>query len=164
MKKVAYADLQPGMIIAEAINSLNGKQILFPKGITLTNKAIHNIKNWDIPYVMVMEDASSPMEMSKEESEDLSLSPALLPTMLLEKSLNFSNTLQDSIGKVNDLFDNTRRSKSVDIREFNKVALQIFEHSIYPSEAVHRLLFSLPNDNSLECKRYKGNHSCWVIA
>ena len=148
MKKVAYADLQPGMIVAEAINSLNGKQILFPKGVALTNKIILNIKNWDVPYVMVMEDVSSPLgEVAKSEDLDSVSSP--LPAILVKKTLDFSNTLSESVDKINKLFDNTRINKSVDIKEFHKIALQIFEHLIYPSEAVHRLLFSLSNNNSL---------------
>jgi putative nucleotidyltransferase with HDIG domain len=149
MKKVAFANLQPGMIVAEAIHSLNGKQILFPKGVTLTNKTIHNIKNWDIPYVMIVDDVSSPLEETIEKTEDRSSSPSSLPPLLVKKSHDFGNTLYDSIEKVNDLFDHTRRKKSVDIKEFNEVALQIFEHLIHPSEAVHRLLFSLAKKNSL---------------
>lgn len=148
MKKVANADLQPGMIVAESIHSLNGKQILFPKGGKLTSRTIQNIKKWDIPFVRIEEDADSTIETIAVESEEASLSSEL-PPILIQKSLDFNNTLQDSIEKVNELFDNTRNNKSVDIKRFHKISQGIFEHLIHPSEAVNRLLFSLPTQNSL---------------
>ena len=34
MKKVAYAQLRPGMVTAEDVYAMNGQQLLVPKGTT----------------------------------------------------------------------------------------------------------------------------------
>lgn len=148
MKKITSDELQPGMIVGEAIHSLNGKQVLFPKGGTLTEKVINNIKNWNIPYVRITEEDGFPAEMELEEPEEHSL-PSELPRLLVEKTQNFSNTLQDSIDKVDGLFEYTKENKAIDIKYFHEIAVEIFEHLMYPPEAVNRLLFSLADQNSL---------------
>jgi putative nucleotidyltransferase with HDIG domain len=148
MKRVINSDLQAGMIIAESVSSLNGRQILIPKGGILTEKTISNIKKWDIPYVMIKEDNSSPVVNSEGPDTDLLIGPRL-PRMLVEKSIDFSNTLDSSIAEVSELFERIRTNKSIDIKQFHKLSLQIFQHLIHPSEAVNRLLFTLPKENSL---------------
>ncbi|GEM_PF-2554828 len=148
MKKIASADLQPGMIVAEAIHALNGKQILFPKGGTLTNKTIQNIKNWDIAYVRIENQGDTADEIITEEPEEFS-SLSELPPILIQKAMDFDHTLQDSVEQVDALFNSIRNNKKIDIKHFHKIASGIFEHLIYPSEAVNRLLFSLTPHNSL---------------
>lgn len=149
MKKVISSELQPGMIIAESISSLNGRQILVPKGGILTEKTISNIRNWDIPYAMVVEEITSSLEVITLEADKVSFVDSQVPNILIKKSINFSKTLQLSIAEVSGLFENIRINKSIDIKQFHKLSLQIFQHLIHPSEAVNRLLFALPPDNSL---------------
>ncbi|SFL75892.1 HD-GYP domain-containing protein [Pelosinus propionicus] len=145
MKKVASADLQPGMIVAEAIHSLSGKQILFPKGGTLTDKTIQNIKNWDIAYVRIESDTESEPDIIEEKGEEVSE----LPPVLIKKAMDFDHTLQDSIAQVEELLNEIRNNKKIDIIPYHKIASAIFEHLTYPTEAVNRLLFSLAPHNSL---------------
>jgi len=150
MKKIVSSDLQPGMIIAESVSSLNGRQVLVPKGGVLTTKTISNIKKWDIPYVMIAGEVTSSLEVTSAGLDKKGLSAGLqLPKMLIEKSIDFSNTLDSSIAQVSELFENIRTNKSIDIKHFHKLSLRIFEHLIHPSEAVNRLLFTLPKNNSL---------------
>jgi putative nucleotidyltransferase with HDIG domain len=148
MKKVMSSDLQAGMIIAELVSSLNGRQVLVPKGGILTEKTISNIKKWDIPYVMIEEVAFS-LEVTSGRPDKVSSVGLQLPKMLVKKSIDFSNTLDSSVGEVSELFEKIRTSKSIDIKQFHKLSLQIFQHLIHPSEAVNRLLFTLPKNNSL---------------
>lgn len=148
MKKVMSSDLQPGMMVAELISSLNGRQILLPKGGTLTEKIISNIKKWDIPYVMVVEEVSDSLKVASVGTVEGS-PPLRLPKMLIEKSIDFNNSLNSCIATVNELFESVRMNKNIDIKQFHKLSLQIFQHLIHPSEAVNRLLFSLPKENSL---------------
>lgn len=149
MKQVKNSDLQPGMIIAESVSSLNGRQILIPKGGTLTAKTITNIKNWDIPYVMIVEDTDSSLAATLAVADRDSSAAPQLPKMLIKQSIDFSNVLKSSTASVNESLENIRMNKSIDIKQFHKLSLQIFQHLIHPSEAVNRLVFALPEEKSL---------------
>jgi putative nucleotidyltransferase with HDIG domain len=148
MKKVISSDLQPGMIIAESVSSLNGRQVLLPKGGILTEKIISNIIKWDIPYAMIVEEVSASLKVTSLESAEVS-SSLQLPKMLIEKTIDFNKNLNSCVTTVNELFENIRMNKNIDIKQFHKLSLQIFQHLIHPSEAVNSLLFTLPKEKSL---------------
>ena len=141
MKKVYYRELQPGMITAEPVFSLNRKQVLVDAGVELNDRIIDQILNWDIPYVMVIDEVEmQAVEQPQPVEPDLSI----LPEPMAKKTLSFIQNFEAAIVQVSALMEDTRDGSYVDIIAFREVAKQVEKHLIQPSEAINRMLFRMP--------------------
>ena len=56
MKKVAYAQLRPGMVTAEDVYAMNGQQLLVPKGTTLTELKLQLLHVFSIRSIRIEDD------------------------------------------------------------------------------------------------------------
>lgn len=158
MKKVYSRELQPGMITAEPVFSLNRKQILFDAGVALTDRNIDQILNWDIAYVMIAEEGDEPViEETRPEEPDLSV----LPAVMAQKTVNFIQNFEAAIVDVNALLEDARAEKSVDIKAFRELAQQVEKNLLHPAEAINRMLFRLP---PRKASNYLAFHSVTVAA
>lgn len=74
MKHVKISVLQPGMITAEDVIA-NNKQLILPKGLTLTKKAIQRLETYDIKSIRIEDPIGIEVEEIEEENaSDFSMS------------------------------------------------------------------------------------------
>ncbi|MDR3561215.1 MAG: HD domain-containing phosphohydrolase [Negativicutes bacterium] len=162
MKRIRSYDLQPGMMVAEAVFSLDRKQILVDAGATLTERIISQINNWDIPYVLVVEEGEElapPVAVDEPEPVEPDLSA--LPDVMAQKTVNFVQNFEAAIIQVNGLMEDIRETKTVDMDPIREVAAQVVKYLIQPSEAINRMLFRMPPRTA---PHYLAYHSIAVAA
>lgn len=77
MRLVEFADLKPGMLIADDFYGLNGG-ILAKKGAQITNKYIESLSQYEIPYLYILD----------EHSQDLNVQCTITSKMRNEATQN----------------------------------------------------------------------------
>lgn len=157
MRKMNPLQLEPGMIVAEPIYSPDGRQVLFPAGIPLTERVIRVIGSWGVPYVMIAEAGEAPPPQQEDDEKVL----ALLPEAMAKKSLNFAANLEAAVSQVTGIFDNIRDGAPVDIDLLRDIAGKISQHLSQPSEAINKLLFRI---SACPDRDYLAHHSITVAA
>jgi len=145
MKKVYCLELQPGMITAEPVYSLNRKQILVDTGVELNERIIDQILNWDIYSVMIADDSEEPMV---EETAHVEPDLSVLPAVMAKKTLDFIQNFEAAIIQVSALLEDARSEHVINIKAFREVAKQVEKHLIQPAEAINRMLFRMPSRKS----------------
>jgi putative nucleotidyltransferase with HDIG domain len=97
IKRISVSDLTPGMIIAEDVYSFNN-QLIFPKGLVLTDKAITRMELYSLIFVRVEEDVASPEETIPVPSyaERLQATPEFR---------KFKETFEEDISVVKEAFN-----------------------------------------------------------
>lgn len=158
MKKISLIELEPGMIAAESIFSLDGRQTLFSAGSSLTERAIRMIGAWGITHVMIVEEGEAPPE-PKQADEEAVLS--VLPEVMAKKSINFTTNLEAAIAQVTEVFDSVRYEDLLDIELLREVSRKISQHLTQPSEAINKLLFRI---TACPERDYMAHHSITVAA
>lgn len=158
MKKIGLIQLEPGMIAAEPIFSLDGRQVLFPAGSPLTERAIRMIGSWGVTHVMITEEGEPPPE-PYEPAEEAAL--AALPEIMAKKAINFAANLETAIAQVTEVLDTIRSEGTLDITLLKEVAEKIGQHLTQPSEAINKLLFRI---SACPDRDYLAHHSITVAA
>lgn len=158
MKRVLPVDLQPGMVAAEPIFARDGRQVLIPAGMALTDKIVAQIQNWEIPYIMVAEENDRGDDHSPPDTAAIA---AALPEAMVKKTAAFASNLEEALAAVTDIFEEVRAGGPVNVGACRQVSAKVARHLVQPSEAINRLLFKVPG--SLE-RDYLEQHTVAVAA
>ncbi len=159
MRKLIPSDLQAGMVTAETIFSLDGRQILVQAGSQLNEQIILQIQKWDIPYVMVAEENEAEITAPPPTPEDDPVL-AILPETMAKKVINFANNLEESLYNTTTFFETVRTTGNFDLTVCCEIAGKISRHLVQPSEAINRLLFRISSKD----RDYLERHSVSVAA
>lgn len=158
MKKVGLIELEAGMVAAEPIFSQDGRQVLFPAGSPLTERAIRMIGSWGITHVMIIEEGEIPPEPEPQVEQAVL---EALPEVMAKRSINFSANLETAITQVTEVFDTIRSEGLMDMSLLREVSGKINQHLTQPSEAINKLLFRI---SACPDRDYLAHHSITVAA
>lgn len=107
MRLVEFADLRPGMLIADNFYGLNGG-ILAKRGAEITDKYIESLSQYEIPYLYVLDEHSKDLnvqctitsEMRNEATQNLK---KLYLAIRNEQTGNYHAYMQDCLNSIDKL-------------------------------------------------------------
>lgn len=158
MRKLISYDLQPGMVTAEPVFSHDGRQVLVPAGSQLTEQNIRQIQNWDVPFIMIAEEAEAELLAPPPERDPVL---AVLPETMAKKTINFASNMEEALYNIADFFETVRSGGAVEMAGCRAISDKAARHLVQPSEAINRLLFRV---NAPKDRDYLERHSVSVAA
>ena len=130
IKRLSISKLRPGMIIAEDVLTHNN-QLIFPKGLMLTDKSITRMEFFSIMYVRVEDEVITPVEESElpSYSERLKETPEFVEFKKVfdEDITTFRTALNDIVEKGTPLNPETLLSDTIGLIESSEGHVSVFD-------------------------------------
>ncbi len=130
MRRLSTSALTPGMVVAEDVYTYNN-QLIFPKGLILTDKAITRMEFYSILYIRVEEDSAIPEEAEAvpSYSDKLKATPQFkhFKKVFEDDIDSFKTAINDVISKGAPLNTDRLLSQTMDLISNNTSYVNIFD-------------------------------------